>query len=137
MWNISFYLPSLPSAKILNLYPVFTFITVRNEDDRIVSIMEDKRNCNVLLYSLFTITSLCLSIRQKCLLVPILILLLFNTCTLSQAMDKCSDDTFARHFNCSSNDCVYGEESLVSCILPASIKDISCEVFNWLSSNPS
>ncbi len=118
--NVDFYSPSLPCVKFRNLYPVLFHVRQFN---KLEEIMEDKHICNILLYFLFTIN------RLRCLQVPILILLFVNTFTLSQAVDsklKCSDDTFAQYFNCSS-DCVYGEESLVSCMVPAS-KDIQCEV---------
>ena len=87
--------------------------------------MESKRICgNSVLCFIFTIHSL------KCLPVSILILFLLNTLTLSNAVDsspKCSDDMFAEYFNCSSSDCIYGEESNVSCMLPAD-KGNQCEV---------
>ena len=86
--------------------------------------MESKRIGDTLVvYFLFTIY------RLKCLPVPILILFFLNTLTLSNAVDsepKCSDDMFAEYFNCSSSDCIYGEQSNVSCMLPAD-KGNQCE----------
>ena len=91
---------------------------------------KDKCISNILVYFLFTIDHLSFTVRQRFLPVSIFVFVLINVFTLSQAADsklKCSDDTLAQHFNCSSTDCVYGEESLVKCTLPMS-KDFICEV---------
>ena len=71
------------------------------------------------------------SIRlQRYFPVSIFIILLLNILTLSQAVDskpQCSDISLARYFNCSSSNCVYGEESLVNCSLAFNM-DKPCEV---------
>ena len=89
---------------------------------------ENEYISNILCCFLCTKNHLSFTVRQRFLLVPVLVLLLVNLLTLAQATDsklKCSDDTLAQHFNCSSTDCVYGEETSAKCTMN---KDITCEV---------
>lgn len=66
------------------------------------------------------------STGQKCLLLYISILVgLLHLSYAVAAKVNCDDESKIEHFNCSSKNCTYGEESNVNCTVPESE---DCEV---------